>query len=234
MTSNTTGQNNTAVGYTALNGNTTGSYNTAIGASCGGSGNYNTAVGYLSGGTGGDYNVGIGNGTFFLGSSGSYNTAVGNLALYSLTSGAGNTAISPTTNTGSYSPVFDPTTQSNRFCMGSTAVTNAYIQVAWAVVSDARDKTDFGVVPHGLDFVSKLKPVAYRYKETRDATRGHGPLRYGFKAQHVLLLEGDTPVIVDNEDANKLRFNDQALLAVIVNAIKELKAEFDEYKATHP
>jgi hypothetical protein len=118
--------------------------------------------------------------------------------------------------------------------MGSTAVTNAYIKVAWTVVSDARDKTDFGVVPHGLDFVSKLQPTAYRYKESRESTVGSGPVRYGFKAQDVLALEGNNPVIVDNEDEKKLRFNDQSLLAVIVNAIKELKAEFDEYKATHP
>jgi hypothetical protein len=59
-------------------------------------------------------------------------------------------------------------------------------------------------------------------------------LRYGFKAQDVLALEGDTPVIVDAEDLEKLRFNDQSMLAVLVNAIKELKAEFDAYKATHP
>jgi len=31
-----------------------------------------------------------------------------------------------------------------------------------------------------------------------------------------------------------LRFNDQSLLAVLVNAVKELKAEFDAYKAAHP
>ena len=115
--------------------------------------------------------------------------------------------------------------------MGSTSVTNAYIQVAWTAVSDARDKTDFAPVPHGLDFVSKLQPTAYRYKETREAVEGHGPVRYGFKAQDVLALEGDAPVIVDAEDLNKLRFNDQSLIAVLVNAIKELKAEFDDYKA---
>ena len=118
--------------------------------------------------------------------------------------------------------------------MGSTGVTNAYIQVAWTVVSDARDKTDFAPVPHGLDFVTKLKPTAYRYKMTREDTEGHGPVRYGFKAQDVLALEGNNPVVVDAEDAEKLRFNDQSMLAILVNAITELKAEFDLYKSTHP
>jgi hypothetical protein len=118
--------------------------------------------------------------------------------------------------------------------MGSTAVTNAYIQVAWTVVSDARDKIDFAPVPHGLDFVSKLQPTAYRYKQSREDTEGHGPVRYGFKAQEVLALEGDTPVIVDAEDLEKLRFNDQSMIAVLVNALKELNDKFDAYVSTHP
>lgn len=118
--------------------------------------------------------------------------------------------------------------------MGSTSVTNAYIQVAWTVVSDARDKTDFAPVPHGLDFVKKLKTTAYRYKMTRADTEGHGPVRYGFKAQEVLALEGSNPVIVDAEDAEKLRFNDQAMIAVLVNALQELSAKFDAYVSTHP
>jgi len=162
---------------------------------------------------------------------GQNNTALGYGAGESITTGAGNIAFSGYTSAGSNSPVFNITTENNRISLGSTSVTNAYIQVAFTVVSDARDKTDFAPVPHGLDFVCKLQPTAYRYKETRDATEGHGPLRYGFKAQDVLALEGDTPVIVDAEDINKLRFNDQALIAVLVNAIKELKAEFDNFKA---
>jgi hypothetical protein len=165
---------------------------------------------------------------------GSYNTAIGANALQLTTTGSGNIGIGPTTSAGSVDPVFAITTESNRISMGSTAVTNAYVKVAWTVVSDARDKTDFADVPHGLDFVSKLTPVAYRYKVRRDTDEATGPVRYGFKAQDVLALEGNSPVIVDADDAEKLRLNDQSLLAVLVNAIKELKAEFDEYKLTHP
>ena len=33
------------------------------------------------------------------------------------------------------------------------------------------------------------------------------------------------------ENADKLRFNDQSLIAVLVNAIQELKAELDQLKA---
>ena len=162
---------------------------------------------------------------------GQNNTGIGYGGGENITSGAGNISFSGYTSAGSNAPAFNITTENNRISMGSTSVTNAYIQVAWTAVSDARDKTDFAPVPHGLDFVSKLQPTAYRYKETREAVKGHGPIRYGFKAQDVLALEGDAPVIVDAEDLNKLRFNDQALIAVLVNAIKELKAEFDNYKA---
>jgi len=129
------------------------------------------------------------------------------------------------------SPVFNVTSTDNRVVMGTTAVTNAYIQVAWTVVSDARDKTDFAAVPHGLDFVSKLNPVAYRFKLTRESTEGHGPLRYGFKAQDILALEGESSVIIDADDPEKLRYQGESLVPVLVKAIQELKAELETVKA---
>ena len=217
-----TGSENTAVGRFALYGNTSGTLNTAVGTDS------------LSSNTTGLRNTALGYAAMALNTTGRNNTAVGDSALFNNTTGEGNTAISPRGPGGSYSPVFNPTTESNRFCMGATTVTNAYIQVAWTVVSDARDKTDFAPVSHGLDFVSKLKPTAYRYKMTRESEDGHGPLRYGFKAQDVLELEGSNPVIVDAEDPEKLRFNDQSMIAVLVKAIQELKQQFDDYKASHP
>lgn len=216
------GGNNTSIGAFTLNGQSaTGNANTAVGA-----------YAMLFNDTG-SKNTAIGANALYTNTTGSYNVAIGGVALYSST-GSGNTAINPYTSTGSNSPAFSITSQDNRISMGSTAVTNAYIQVAWTVVSDARDKTDFAEMPHGLDFVNKLKPTAYRYKENREATEGHGPLRYGFKAQDVLALEGDTPVIVDADNPEKLYFNDQSMIAVLVKAIQELKAEFDAYKLTHP
>lgn len=236
LKSNTTGDYNTASGRDALLNNTTGYNNTANGVNAlvyNTTGYSNTASGFraLLNNTTGHSNTANGVNALYSNTTGSANIAVGFQALLSNTTGSGNTAISPLNSAGTYAPVFNPTTENDRFCMGSTGVTNAYIQVAWTVVSDARDKTDFAPVPHGLDFVTKLKPTAYRYKIDRDATDGHGPVRYGFKAQEVLALEGDTPVVVDAEDADKLRFNDQSLIAVLVNAIQELKAELDQLKA---
>jgi hypothetical protein len=232
------GNSNVAVGFEALTSNVGGSQNVAVGLSTlheNTGGNNNVAVGYdaLYYNLSGVNNTAIGNAAL-LTNTGSNNTGVGYNALNNITTGSGNTAINPVNSAGAYAPVFNPITENNRLCLGSTGVTNAYVQVAWTVVSDARDKTDLAPVPHGLDFVSALRPTAYRYKMNREDANGHGPVRYGFLAQEVLALEGDSPVIVDTEDTEKLRFNDQSMIAVLVNAIQELKAEFDAYKASHP
>jgi len=162
---------------------------------------------------------------------GTNNTASGQNALYSNTTGSGNTAINPLNSAGSNAPVFNPTTENNRFCMGSTGVTNAYIQVAWTVVSDARDKINFAPVPHGLEFVKALQPTAYQFRTARNSEETNGNVRYGFKAQDVLALEGDSPVIVDNEDEDKLRMVDTALIPVLVKALQELSTKNDALEA---
>jgi len=118
--------------------------------------------------------------------------------------------------------------------MGSTAVTNAYVQVSWTVVSDARDKRDIGEVPHGLDFVTQLKPVSYRFKTSREDETPNGPYRYGFLAQDIVALEGSNGVIIDSEDEEKLRYNESSLIPVLVKAIQELSSEFRAYKEAHP
>ena len=50
----------------------------------------------------------------------------------------------------------------------------------------------------------------------------------------MLALEGANPVIVDNEDEDKLRMVDTALIPVLVKALQELNAKFDAYVLTHP
>jgi hypothetical protein len=112
--------------------------------------------------------------------------------------------------------------------MGSTDATNAYIQVAWTVVSDERDKEILGIVPLGLDFINKLSTIKYRYKQSRSDTVGHGPIRYGFSAQNTLAAEMDLAgesVVVDTETEDKLRFNDQAMIAALTNAVQQLSNE---------
>jgi len=212
LRSNTTGTSNTASGVSALYSNTTGTNNVASGYQA------------LLSNTTGINNTANGQAALYYNTTGSNNAASGREALLNNTTGSGNTAINPRNSAGTYAPVFNPTTENNRFCMGSTGVTNAYIQVAWTVVSDARDKINFAPVPHGLEFVKALQPTAYQFRTARDSEETNGGVRYGFKAQDVLELEGANPVIVDNEDADKLRMIDTALIPVLVKAIQEQQA----------
>jgi hypothetical protein len=258
MFGNTTGASNTAVGTDALSSNTIASNSTAVGyqALVNNTGQYsgsNTAVGHLAcytNTTGGNL-VALGKGALYNNTTGNNNIAIGQNALYAgttsndtvcigqdagknITTGVNNIVIGVTNGGGNYRPAFDITTESNRLVAGHTSVSNAYVQVAWTVVSDARDKTNFAPVTHGLDFVKQLNPVSYQFKETRESDVAHGPVRYGFKAQDILALEGDNPVIIDNEDSEKLRYNGEALVPVLVKALQELNAKFEAYVATHP
>ena len=122
------------------------------------------------------------------------------------------------------------TTNSNEIVIGNNSVVGAYVRVAWTTGSDKRDKINFSDVPHGLDFVNKLKPTSYDLRKERDSDETIGERKYGFIAQEILELEGDNPVIIDNSDENKLALQDSNLIPILVNAIKELKAEIDELK----
>jgi hypothetical protein len=115
--------------------------------------------------------------------------------------------------------------------MGNNSNTNAYIKISWTTTSDARDKTSFAPVPHGLAFVNSLVPTAYQFRQSRENETPTGPIRYGFKAQDILAAEGPNPVIIDDSDPEHLSYNQDSMIAVLVNAIKELKTELDAVKA---
>ena len=152
------------------------------------------------------------------------NTAVGAGTLMTITTGSGNIGIGHLDNTGVPNPVVSVSTQDNTIVFGHTAITNAYTKVSWSVVSDARDKMNFAPVPHGLEFVNQLEPTAYQFKVNRDTETPSGDVRYGFKAQDILALEGDNPVIIDANDANQLMYKGEHLVPILVNSIQELTA----------
>jgi hypothetical protein len=251
----TSGQFSTAVGYSALSSNLIGSINTAVGAlalqkNVAGisntaighgslaevigngaiSGSYNTAIGSYSqaSNVSGERNVAVGVSALNVNTSGGYNVAIGNSSLGSST-GSSNLEI----RSGNF-PAFNITNQNNYISLGSSQSTMAYIKIAWTITSDARDKMNFGDVPHGLEFVTKLKPVSYQHKLSREEEVAHGPVRYGFLAQDILELEPDDSVIIDANDPESLRLTESNLFAVLVKAIQELKSELDDYKASHP
>ena len=176
----------------------------------------------------GTRNTALGNGALLNATSADNNVAIGWQALLCTTTGRNNLEIGANNGiSDTYSPPFSITTECNRVVLGSTATTNAYVQVAWTVVSDERDKTEITALPVGLDFVSKLEPISYRFKESRDSDVAVGSTHYGFSAQQVLEVEGENPVVVDTEDLDKLKITDSKMIPILVQAIKELKAELD-------
>jgi hypothetical protein len=233
---NTIGFSNVAIGNNSLLFNVSGSQNVAIGTSSligNGTGSSNTAIGFSAlSESNGSFNAAFGD-SAGLYTTGSYNTAIGALAMSQAgLTGNGNIQIGGLTNIGDYSPCFTlGSTNANRIVMGSSSITNAYVKVSWSVTSDARDKTDFGEVPHGLDFVNQLTPVSFRLKKNRTSEEATGPKRYGFKAQDVLALEGDDHVIIDSEDSEKLQMTDSYLIPVLVNALKEMKNKIDHLES---
>lgn len=223
----TTGSENVAVGYCALLLGL-GSRNVALGSDAliNANGADNVAVGYgtLINTIGGSGNVAVGTSVFTTGT-GSCNIGIGFQAACDVNfpTGCNNIVIGccAATPTGGVSGSLNAA--SNRIVMGNSAHTCAQIQVAWSAVSDIRDKAlDPAGVPYGLLFVEQLESIAYRFcnRETNEVT--DEKLRYGFSAQNVRGLEGDIPVISNDDNPERLNITDSHLLPVLVNAIKEL------------
>jgi hypothetical protein len=248
---NTTGDNNSAFGMNALYSATDADNNTAVGAYSQfyiGSGYTNTSSGYQSLYTNANGHDNAAFGALSLyNATGSNNSAFGRSAGFGVTTGSGNLILGVLTASGSNAPVFNVTTEDNRVVVGSTSTTNAYVQVAWTVVSDERDKTDIEDVAYGVDFISKLHPVKFkrdnrsRYEDhVSDGSKKDAKFTYGFTAQNIIQAEKEcgatdsTLLIADNESPDNLKIIETSIIPALVKAIQELKAEFDAYKASHP
>jgi hypothetical protein len=157
------------------------------------------------------------------------NTIVGTGGSPNLTTGAGNVTLGDIAAVATR--IFDLTTENDRIVMGHNNITNAYVKVAWTVTSDARDKMDFGAVPHGLSFLRQFSPVSYFMRKSREEETRHGGQRYGYRAQDILSVEGANPVIIDKEEPERLKYNGEALVPVLHNAIIEMANMIDQLKA---
>lgn len=254
----TSGDGNTFIGKSAGSSVTSGGNNVAVGttaftASSGSTGDENVAIGSqaLVFGTTGDRNIAIGRQSMISSSlSGNANVAVGNLALQNLTSGSNNIGIGASAGTSS-SP-FTITSQSSRIVLGDSSISNAYIQVAWTVTSDARDKTDVVPIENGLDLVTQLNPVTFKWdkrssywvkdedgnileKPDPDGTHKEDQPFAGFLAQEVQEAVDATgftdDIIVDKEQDDLWKIKETALIPVLVKAVQELKARVEELES---
>ena len=78
---------------------------------------------------------------------------------------------------------------------------------------------------------NNLYLFSYNFKKSREDNTPHGNKRYGFLAQDILALEGQDNVIIDNENADHLKYQGEALVPVLVKAIQEQQAIIESLKA---
>jgi trimeric autotransporter adhesin len=172
---NNTGEDNTAVGYSALSANTTGTHNTAMGAYAlvnNTTGNHNTAIGVsalasLTGGLG-EGNTAVGSNALNGTKASKYNTAIGYFAGWFLDLGWNNTMIGALTS-GSFHGQYNmvaigqgticPDNSTAR--IGNTATWSIGGYANWTNFSDGRFKKDIQENVKGLEFIMKLRPVTY-------------------------------------------------------------------------
>ena len=140
--SNTTGNCNTFLGQSAGYANTTGTQNTFLGHA---SGNANTT---------GNYNTFLGHASGFANTTGNYNTCIGQGADVSTNNLSNATAVG-------YGAIVNA---SNRVWLGNGAA-NTYVTGGSVYSkSDKRFKKEIKDIPVGLNFINKLRPVSYKFK----------------------------------------------------------------------
>jgi len=231
--SNTTGATNTAVGREALYANTTGTSDVAYGYRA------------LYNNTTGTANVAVGSFAGDVLTTGSDNTLLGHGADPSAATASGQIVIGRSV-TG---------TADNRITVGIT--TNIAeldldgVDTSWAASSDERLKKDITDYAAGLAFISELRPVTYKWRakcdvpeemslhdDSDDPVHGkEGVTYHGFVAQEVKQALDAHPEVADGQHFWKLRDDGVQTVApadlvpILVNAVKELKAELDAAKA---
>jgi hypothetical protein len=243
--SNTTGGWRTMFGYQAGKNNT-GSFNVFMGtravSSGTGNGIQNVMIGYEAGKTltNGSRNTAIGNlsmtapvasednvaiGHEALKASGSkyYNTAVGSKAGDSVTTGQNLTMIG-------YDADASSATATNEITLGDANIATLRCQVQTiSALSDSRDKTNVQPSPYGLDLISQLQPVTFDWNMRDGAKVGQKDL--GFIAQELQEVDDENLQLVYDNNPDRLEASYGRLIPVLVQAIKELKAEVELLKA---
>lgn len=112
----------------------------------------------------------------------------------------------------------------NLYTLGANGNRWAAVWAADGIIqtSDARLKENIHPLPYGLSTVLKLQPVAYSW------IGRPGSAKLGLLAQDVKQLIPE--VVSGNESQEALGMNYAELVPVLINAIKELKAEVDALK----
>jgi hypothetical protein len=245
---NYSGSQGIAIGFEAAKFLTSGSFGVFIGSgvlsniTSGFLGQYNIAIGTAAGPTSASGSI---ENTTCVGvsakTSSAHTTAIGSGAdAYGTRSTAIGSGAGSTTRLGTNSTAIgngaNPSTNdvANEITLGNSSIETLRCQVTTiTALSDARDKKDITTLNAGLDFVSKLKPVAFTWN-----MRDGGKVDIedtGFIAQDLQQTQQDTgitiPGLVYESNPDKLEAAYGKLIPVLVKAIQELSAEVANLKS---
>ncbi|HHL22178.1 MAG TPA: DUF2793 domain-containing protein [Aliiroseovarius sp.] len=221
----TTGNNNVYIGYAAGEAAVIGDNNTGMGRNS----LRNTSTGYrnsaygrdsLYSNTTGHDNAGFGVNAIYANTTGTYNTAVGVNALFHTTSGGDNTSFTNCTGLGYDTRV----SGSNQVQLGNSSTTT-YAYGAVQDRSDMRDKADIRDTMLGLDFITRLRPVDFRWDMRDD---------YFDEVEEVDPETGEVTtrlVPVEKDGSRKRgRFHHGLIAQEVAAVIKETGVDFGGYQ----
>jgi len=104
--------------------------------------------------------------------------------------------------------------------------------VTYGTASDYRLKENIVPMTGALATVAQLKPVTYKWKS--DGSDGQGFIAHELQTVVPAAVHGVKDGLKENGKPNYQNVDTSYLVATLVAAIQELKAEFDIYKSTHP
>jgi len=106
----------------------------------------------------------------------------------------------------------------------------------WTIASDARIKENINKYTKGLNELLKINPITYDYNGLGGFEKGKGGV--GIIAQEIAEILPDSVSSIkgklnetDEEEIDILNFNGHELTYVLINAVKELKAEIELLKS---
>jgi hypothetical protein len=103
--------------------------------------------------------------------------------------------------------------------------------VAFNTSSDYRLKNDLKDF-NGLNLINAIKTYNYEWKTNN--TRAYGVLAHELAEIIPYAVHGDKDQLDDKGDILPQGVDYSKLVPILIKSIQELKAEFDEYKSTHP
>ena len=131
------------------------------------------------------------------------------------------------------------TSASNEITLGNASIGTIRAQVtSITAISDERDKTSIETIPYGLEFVNSLQPKKFVWDHRAETdsegneffSANKGKKDIGFIAQDLQSVDDDYLNLVYDENPDKLEATYGRLIPVLVQAIKELKAEVELLK----